>query len=138
MRSNPAFRPVELSLAAPGPAHLAVAGNATTLGQLFLNLLMNACQAQPEGGRVEVSSQVKEGRVVVAVEDRGPGISPEVAGRLFEPFVSTRGSTGLGLAVCHGIVREHGGEIRASNRPGGGARFEVELPLAARGGEDAA
>jgi signal transduction histidine kinase len=131
VRANPSFRPVELSLAADGP--LPVAGNPTTLGQLFLNLLLNACQAQPAGGRVEVSSRVEGGRVVVAVADRGPGIPPEVAGRLFEPFVSTRGSTGLGLAVCHGIATEHGGSIRAGNRPGGGATFEVELPLAAGG-----
>jgi signal transduction histidine kinase len=129
VRTNPAFRPIELSLAAAGP--LPVAGNPTTLGQLFLNLLLNACQAQPQGGRVEVTSRVEGTRVVVAVADRGPGIPAEVAGRLFEPFVSTRGSTGLGLAVCHGIARDHGGSIRAANRPGGGAVFEVELPLAA-------
>ena len=129
VRANPAFRPIELSLAATGP--LPVAGNPTTLGQLFLNLLLNACQAQPGGGRVEVTSRVEGGRVVVAVADRGPGIPAEVAGRLFEPFISTRGSTGLGLAVCHGIARDHGGLIRAANRPGGGALFEVELPLAA-------
>lgn len=132
VRANPAFRPVELSLAA-GNGPLPVAGNPTTLGQLFLNLLLNACQAQPTGGRVEVVPRVEGDRVVVAVADRGPGIPAEVAGRLFEPFVSTRDSTGLGLAVCHGIATEHGGRIRAANRPGGGATFEVELPLAVGG-----
>lgn len=130
--SNPMFRGLEVRTP-PASAPLWVDGNATTLGQVFLNLLLNACESQPDGGLVELSWS-REGEVaVVTVADRGPGLDPEVAGRLFEPFVSTRGSTGLGLAVCHGIVREHGGSIRGGDRAGGGARFEVRLPLA--GGE---
>lgn len=132
---------------------LPVSGNATTLGQLFLNLLLNACQATAEmgepgreggpqapgdddagGSREEPRVLVRLGRrgdfARVEVLDRGPGIPEEVRPRLFEPFFSTRGSTGLGLAVCHGVVQDHGGEITAAQRPGGGAVFTVELPLA--------
>lgn len=128
VRADPALSRVELVRgAADGPR--TVVGDATTLGQLFFNLLLNACQVQPDGGRVEVDLRRSGDRAVVTVADRGPGLDPEVADRIFEPFVSTRGSTGLGLAVCYGIVVEHGGRIRASNRPGGGACFEVELPL---------
>jgi signal transduction histidine kinase len=111
---------------------LPVRANPTNLGQLFLNLLMNACQAHGgREGRVDVTLYRQDGRARVQIADRGPGIPGEALPHLFEPFFSTRGSTGLGLAVCHGVVADHGGEIRAANRPGGGAVFTVELPLAA-------
>jgi signal transduction histidine kinase len=130
VRSNPQYRHLDLHLESSNGS-LSLPGNATTLNQLFLNLVLNACHAQPEHGRIDVRARVDEkARVaVVDVEDRGPGISAEVMDRLFEPFSSTRGSTGLGLAICHGIVGEHGGRIRAENRHDGGARFIVELPL---------
>ena len=116
----------DLALGADHP----VVGNPTTLGQLVLNLVLNACQAQPGGGEVSVSTARRDGLAVLAVADRGPGFSGEVLEHLFEPFFSTRGSTGLGLAVSHGIAAEHGGAIRGENREGGGARVVVELPLA--------
>lgn len=105
-----------------------VSGNATTLGQLVLNLLLNACEAQPGGGVVEASLAADDGVVRVTVADRGPGIPPGAMDRLFEPFHSTKGSTGLGLAVCRGIADDHGGSLRAANREGGGAVFTLELP----------
>lgn len=126
--ADPACRGIEL-VRAESAAPLRVAGDPTTLGQLFFNLVLNACQAQPGGGRVEVDFALTEsGLARVTVADRGTGLAPEVAPRLFEPFVSTRGSTGLGLAVCWGIVGELGGHLHAANRPGGGALFTVELP----------
>ncbi len=115
-----------------GPKH-PVEGNPTTLGQLVLNLVLNACQAQPEGGEVAIFTERRNSQAVLAVADRGPGFTAEALEHLFEPFFSTRGSTGLGLAVSHGIAAEHGGAIRGENREGGGARVVVELPLA--GGE---
>jgi signal transduction histidine kinase len=130
VRSNPQYRHLDLHLESSNGS-LSLPGNATTLNQLFLNLVLNACHAQPEQGRIDVRAEVDEAKrmAVVNVEDRGPGISAEIMDRLFEPFSSTRGSTGLGLAICHGIVGEHGGRIRAENRRNGGARFIVELPL---------
>ncbi|MEZ5064763.1 MAG: ATP-binding protein [bacterium] len=129
VRRNPEFRHLELALETSRP--LALEGNSTTLGQLFLNLVLNACHAQPESGRVDVRAALENGGAlaIVSVEDRGPGLTDEVKRRLFEPFHSTRGSTGLGLAICHGIVEDHGGTIRGENRADGGARFTVELPL---------
>ncbi len=133
VRQNPDFRHLELVVEAK-PRPLSLDGNPTTLGQLFLNLVLNACHAQPAAGRVDVRASIDTAAhaAVVAVEDRGPGLSEEALRSLFEPFHSTRESTGLGLAICHGIVGEHGGRIRGENRDGGGARFVVELPLGER------
>lgn len=130
VRANPAHRGIAIAVDLPSEP-LPVLGNEVTLGQLLLNLLVNACQAQPAGGEVAVSARRNGGTAVVTVADRGPGLAPEIRERLFEPFQSTRGSTGLGLAVCHGIAGDHGGEIGAEARPGGGTVFRVELPLAA-------
>jgi signal transduction histidine kinase len=130
VRSNPSFRRTGLTLN-PCPGEVPVMGNRVTLGQLFLNLLMNASQVQPEGGQIEIASLKQDRKAVVIVADCGPGIPAEVLPRMFEPFFSTRGSTGLGLSVCHGIVTEHGGRIWAENRMEGGAMFFVELPLSA-------
>jgi two-component system sensor histidine kinase HydH len=94
------------------------------------NLLRNAVQASPPEGRVTVSvSCVPEG-VLLAVEDEGPGIAPADIHRIFEPFFTTRATgTGLGLAVVRRVVVAHGGSVSAGQRPGGGARFELRLPL---------
>jgi signal transduction histidine kinase len=128
VRSDRALRGVAIRLDL-SPAPVWVEGNAVTLGQLFLNLLLNAGQSQGPHGEVEVGCAVQAARAVVRVADRGPGLSPQTQARMFEPFFSTRGSVGLGLAVCEGIVRDHGGTIRAGNRSGGGAELAVELPL---------
>jgi signal transduction histidine kinase len=132
LRSNPAYRRAELTFV-PAGGGVFVRGNPVTLGQLFLNLLINAHQFQPDGGRIEVVACTGGRSAVVSVSDEGPGIDPEVLSRIFEPFVSTRGSTGLGLSVCHAIALAHGGNITAENRNGGGACFRVVLPLDAAG-----
>ena len=126
--SHRSLRGVAIRLELP-PAPVPIEGNAVTLGQLFLNVLLNAGQVQSAGGEVDVRLNAENGRAVVRVADRGPGLSAEAQARLFEPFYSTRGSIGLGLAVCAGIARDHGGSIRAHNRDGGGAEVVVELPL---------
>jgi len=112
------------------------------IGQVFLNLVMNAAEAMEDGGRLTLTTERVEnwmGRgeaVRVTVEDDGPGIPEEVAVRVFEPFFTTKEpgqGTGLGLSVSYGIVSDHGGRIRVAGRPGKGARFTVTLPTA--GGE---
>jgi signal transduction histidine kinase len=114
-----------------------VTGNNDRLVQVFVNLLRNALNAVSPGGRIQAESQTVEdgGRqwVAVRVEDDGAGIPAHVLPDIFDAFVTTRldaKGTGLGLTVSEGIVRQHGGTITASNRPGGGARLEVLLPAA--------
>jgi len=110
-----------------------VQGDAEKLQQLFLNLLLNAIDAMPEGGRLELKLlRTPEGLVEAIVEDDGAGIAPESLGRIFDPFVTSkeagRGS-GLGLVVAHGIAVDHGGDIAVDSEVGRGTRFSVVLPL---------
>lgn len=129
---------------------LPVCGSASQLKQVVLNLLLNAVQASRPGGRVTVRSQVRPAKVqgleyrevegsaaALEVEDEGSGIESEVMPRLFEPFFTTRSEgTGLGLAISQRIAEAHGGTLAAANRPEGGARFTLTLPLrAAKEGE---
>lgn len=109
-----------------------VSADPAELQQVVLNLLSNALHFTPPGGRIEVTLRRENGAVAISVRDTGPGLSPEVRERLFEPFFTTRGNegTGLGLAVSHGIVRAHGGSLDARDDAAGGARFTARLPLA--------
>ena len=108
-----------------------VLGDHQNLEQLFLNLLMNAHEATPPGGGLSVDVSREADQVTVTVGDTGPGIAPELLEKIFEPFFTTkqRGS-GLGLAISAGVAQAHGARLRAANRPGGGAVFSVEFPLA--------
>jgi signal transduction histidine kinase len=116
-----------------------VSGDAYQLRQVFSNLITNAREAMPEGGRltVETTSFVAasgEPVVDVVVKDTGCGIPPNEIGRIFEPFFSTKtagSGTGLGLSVSYGIVQDHGGEILVDSTEGTGTVFTVRLPLAA-------
>jgi PAS domain S-box-containing protein len=115
-----------------------VIGSEHRLGQVLLNLLINASQAIPEGRASEnvvraVTGTHPDGRASVAVSDTGSGIAPEVLPRIFDPFFTTKPvgvGTGLGLSICHGIVSGLGGEIRVESTPGKGSTFLVLLPAA--------
>jgi signal transduction histidine kinase len=105
------------------------------LAQVLLNLLVNAGdaleEAKVQGGEVRVRGVEEEGKVVLLVEDNGPGFPPEVLPRLFEAFFTTKGldkGTGLGLSISRELVERFGGSLRAENRPEGGARLRLELP----------
>jgi len=108
-----------------------VIGSPEQLKQVFLNLVINAKDFMPDGGRLKIGISNHNSVVKIKFVDTGPGIPPENLSRIFEPFFTTKeGSTGtgLGLSVCYGIVKEHGGDITAANEPGGGASFEIVLP----------
>jgi len=107
---------------------LLVRGSPVMLGQVAVNLILNACEVQPEKGEVRVTSRREEGHAVVDFVDRGPGIPPADRPRVFEPFFSTRESTGLGLSICHTIVQQHEGELIVHAREGGGSLFRMKLP----------
>jgi signal transduction histidine kinase/ligand-binding sensor domain-containing protein/CheY-like chemotaxis protein len=116
----------------------AVLADETRLGQVFLNLIVNAAQALPEGRAPYNEIRLTTGRdarglAFIAVSDNGVGIPPEVLPRIFEPFFTTKEvgeGTGLGLSICHSIIQELGGDIRVRSEPGRGTTFEVLLPPA--------
>jgi len=111
--------------------------DAGQIEQVITNLVMNAIQAQPEGGVVRVSVEpvgtAEERSVVIVIEDDGPGVSEEIKQHIFEPFFTTKDvgeGTGLGLSVVYGIVQEHDGTIELDSETGKGSRFTVTLPAA--------
>jgi signal transduction histidine kinase len=115
---------------APAPDALPASVDRDQLLSLLTNLLFNAIDAAPAGGEVEVTTATAPGGTIrVTVADTGPGIDPAVAGRLFDPFATTKPTgTGLGLTVARRVARDHGGTLTAANRPGGGACFTLTLP----------
>jgi len=122
---------VELALAEALPP---VEGIRVQLGQVVVNLLVNACEALSgtDGDRrVTISTAERDGRVELAVRDNGPGLDPAVAERVFEPFVTTKKEgLGVGLAICRSIAERHGGHLSADAPPGGGLRMALSLPAA--------
>lgn len=122
---------LELVLAPSDPK---VSGDEGLLRQVLLNLVRNAREAMTEGGRLLLESAVRDDEVIVAVQDEGPGLTEEQKSRLFEAFYTTKAhGTGLGLTVSLQILQQHGGTITVRDAPGGGACFELRLPL----GDDA-
>ncbi len=114
-----------------------VDANEARLGQVFLNLVVNAAQAMPEGRaehhEIRVTTRLEKAHVIVEVSDTGPGIPPEILGRIFDAFFTTKDigvGTGLGLAICHRIVTDLHGELTVQSEVGIGTTFRVSLPVA--------
>jgi two-component system, NtrC family, sensor kinase len=107
-------------------------GNAGKLQQVFTNLLLNARDAIPDGGRVTLSTASDgNGTVEIEIADTGIGIAPENVAKIYDPFYTTKGvgrGTGLGLAVSYGIVQEHSGHLSVDSTPGKGTTFRITLP----------
>ena len=102
------------------------------MNQVFLNLILNACQAMPEGGTLRLALHPTDDTVELTVQDSGCGIPQEQLSKIFDPFFSTKAvgeGTGLGLTVVHGILQEHQGAIRVTSVPGQGTTFMVSLPI---------
>ncbi len=111
---------------------LVIKGDATHLQQCFLNLVFNAIEAMPEGGRLDVISRhdISENQVVIEIRDTGCGISEEDMGHIFDPFFTTKPvgqGTGLGLSIVYGIVKNHNGNIRIDSKVGQGSSFVLEF-----------
>jgi C4-dicarboxylate-specific signal transduction histidine kinase len=119
---------------------LVVIGNSIQLEQVFINLLTNSRDAlvDAEEKEIHIASARQQGMVQITFSDSGEGIAPEIEQRIFDPFFTTKevgAGTGLGLSITYSIVKEHGGQIVVEGRPGQGALFTIDLPLAPK--EDA-
>ncbi len=109
-----------------------VMGDDSELREVLVNMVFNAIDAMPEGGKLTLSTRADEQSVIVEVIDTGVGMYPEVRSRIFDPFFTTKGKAGLGLglAVSFGIIRRHGGNIEVASEYGSGTDFRITLPLA--------
>ncbi|MCL6627117.1 MAG: PAS domain S-box protein [Alicyclobacillus shizuokensis] len=107
-----------------------VRADAHQLQQVFINLLKNAIEAMPGGGKIVVQLLAQEGQVCVRIQDQGCGIPPQALARIGEPFLTTKpNGTGLGLTVSHKIIQEHGGSLHFDSQPGQGTTVDIRLPL---------
>ncbi len=124
---------VELDLQLP-PDPVTLTFDSQQIQQVIINLVQNAVQAMPEGGRLGVHLKRDDGAARIDIQDTGSGISPEHLPRVFDPFFTTKPEgqgTGMGLSVSYGIISHHHGTIQASSKPGEGALFTIRLPLQA-------
>lgn len=107
-----------------------IKGDIEQLQQVILNLTLNAIQAMPEGGNITLAAEQANEQFAIRVVDEGSGVEEEDVDRIFDPFYTTKpAGTGLGLAVAHQIIRQHGGVIKAERNPEKGMTFSVLLPL---------
>ncbi len=106
-------------------------GTGSELREVFVNVILNALDAMPQGGQLIISTECGDSWILVSFSDNGIGMSREVRERVFEPFFTTKRTTGtgLGLAVSHSIIERHGGRIEANSLPGRGSTFVIALPV---------
>jgi PAS domain S-box-containing protein len=100
--------------------------------QVFLNLILNARDAMPDGGKLDVTVKQAAGQVEMLFADTGRGIDPEMRDKVFDPFFSTKGptkGTGLGLSICYSIIKDHGGTIGVDSEKGKGTTFVIRIPV---------
>ncbi len=122
---------VEIAFAESVPL---ISADADQMSQVFLNLIMNAIHAMPDGGTLRVEGTQVNGNLRISLADTGHGIPAEHLSRIFDPFFTTKETgkgTGLGLTVVKGIIEEHGGTITVTSEPGRGTTFTITLPLGA-------
>jgi two-component system sensor histidine kinase AtoS len=103
----------------------------------LVNILRNSLEAMPKGGRIVVSTELRNGRVAVSLTDSGVGIHPDNIDKIFTPFFTTKDNgTGLGLSLAQQIIEKHGGDISCRSNTGEGTSFIIDLPLDARREEE--
>jgi signal transduction histidine kinase len=131
LRGELEIKSVALTLRDPAP-EIFLSLDTKLMRRVFVNLIHNAVDVLQDDGCITLSFSVEAEKVRTDIKDNGPGIAPEMAGKLFQPF-ATHGKahgSGLGLSTCKKIIEDHGGDIRAQNDPAGGAVFSFTLPVA--------
>ncbi len=130
LREEIASRGVKLEFSPPPAAEINL--QPSRLSRLFYNLVANAVDAMPDGGKISVRFDLGPDLLSIAIQDTGPGLPPEIVQQLFQPFATHGKShgTGLGLSICKKIAEDHGGRIWVESLPGEGATFRLTLPLA--------
>jgi signal transduction histidine kinase len=115
------------------PHSKAVPADAELLHRVISNLVLNAMDAMPQGGKLTLRTQQEAGKVQIEVADTGPGMTAEERERIFTPYYTSKAQgTGLGLAIVQSVVSDHGGRVWAQGEPGHGTTFVIELPDAVR------
>ena len=100
--------------------------------QVFLNMVANARDAMPNGGTLAVATRADGEKVTIEIKDNGTGIREEHIDKIFDSFFTTKGEVkgvGLGLSVCYGFIKDHGGDIKVKSREGSGTTFTITLPV---------
>jgi len=125
------LRGIRYEITTQVPQGLRVWGNDSELAEVCNNLIFNALDAMPEGGKLDVRAEPENGTVVISFSDTGVGMSPEVLDKIYDPFFTTKNQkgTGLGLSLVRGIVLRHHGDIEVASRPNEGTTFRVRLPI---------
>jgi len=115
-----------------------IKGDATELREALINIFINAIDAMPDGGKLNIRNAQDNDFVVISISDTGVGMTAEVRRRLFDPFFTTKGQNGLGigLSVVYGVVKRHGGEIDVSSKPKKGSTFTIRIPVTEKHMED--
>ena len=123
---------VHISLNLQINTQASIMGDPSELREVLVNMVFNAVDAMPEGGRLTLSAEDVNDSIEISVRDTGIGMDPEIRSRVFDPFFTTKGKTGmgLGLAVCYGIIQRHEGAINIESEVGRGTTFRIRLPIA--------
>jgi CheY-like chemotaxis protein len=105
-------------------------GSASELREVFVNLIVNAVDAMPQGGKLSITCEQEGGKLLLRFADNGTGMPEDVRQKVFDPFFTTKGAqgTGLGLSVSYSIIERHEGSISVASEPGGGTTFMIEIP----------
>ncbi|HEX8179253.1 MAG TPA: ATP-binding protein [Pyrinomonadaceae bacterium] len=126
---------VHISLELQIRSNRLVLGDESELREVLVNMVFNAVDAMPQGGTLTLATREVDGQVEISVSDNGTGMTEEVRSRIFNPFFTTKGKTGmgLGLAVSYGIIRRHEGTVEVESQVGRGTTFRIQLPVARAG-----
>ncbi len=126
---------IDINLNVEAPTNAWALGDDSELREVLVNIVFNAVDAMPKGGTLTLAAEEMENCVQLSISDTGTGMSPEVRSRIFDPFYTTKGKTGLGLglAVSYGIIRRHEGAVEVESEVGRGTTFRIKLPKAKLG-----